>query len=643
DIDGEPATEVQTYSPKMRFRVGISRHPARVQTGYEAPLTIIVVDDQGKKISSGTIEAAVMERESFYVTKRDETGNINYLWEEGWMKKVSASLQITDGEATFQTGLHDAGSSMLAFTFVHETGRYTSQTQFKVGWGTRDEWMERRRDRDVFTSNEILLSTNKSEYSIGESVDVQFVTPRPVKKCLVTLERGEIFDFKVIDVQKAGGSYRFTIQEKFQPNVYVSVLAAAGRHGYPVYRSQADSDVPMVYFGYVDISVTSRTQKLQLEIAPEAAELKARPAEKQSISIKVTDQTGKGVRSEVAIGVVDEAVLALTRFQTPSLLTLTRFDIPLSVFSGDLRLDLVTQDLFRILSTKPLTGGDGGGAEMVASLRKDFRPVAYFNPAVVTDEKGQASVEFKLPDTTTAYRVYAVVCDKGSGFVSGQRTMVVTKEFFIEPSVPRFLINGDRTRFPVVLNNKTKEKGTFTVEAEASPGLKLGLDEITGAIEPWSSTVVKASAEVKSGTQLGKLLFKGKFTAAAGQYADAIERTLPIHSVYLPAYRSHVGDFAQRTTVQAKLPEALQSLDRESLSSEDFQATLSLSTTNWAKIAPGLKYLLVYPFGCVEQTSSGVIPLAGIRGLVAGGIIPGITAKQVDEFLGGGVERLLSM
>ena len=79
--------------------------------------------------------------------------------------------------------------------------------------------------------------------------------------------------------------------------------------------------------------------------------------------------------------------MALTRFQTPDLSSLTKFNIPLAVFSGDLRLALVSQDLFRLFATKPLTGGAEGAGEIAATikLRKDFRPVAYFNPTVLTD------------------------------------------------------------------------------------------------------------------------------------------------------------------------------------------------------------------------------------------------------------------
>ncbi|MDQ7785140.1 MAG: MG2 domain-containing protein [Desulfomonilaceae bacterium] len=643
DIDGEPATEVDTFSPKPNYLVGISRHPKQVQAGYAGALKVVVANQQGEKLDSGTVNAEIMRRQYVYIRKRDSEGNINYLWEDGWMKDLSVSQALEHGEATFRADMNQAGTYLIVFTFEDESGRYSSQTLLQVGWEGYDDMREREQQEEVRTSNEILLSMDKNEYAAGETVQVQFTAPRPMGKCLVSFERGEIFEYRVVDIARGQSGFQFTMEEEYIPNVYVSVIAPVGREGFPVYTSQTDADVPMVYYGFANISATSEAQKLALDIAPGIGELKAKPAETKRVAFKVVDQTGKGVKAEMAVCVVDEAVLALTGFRTPSLSTLTRFDLPLSVFSGDLRLDLVSQDLYRILSTKPLTGGDEGSGMVSPSLRKDFRPVAYFNPAVITNDAGEAEVQFTLPDTTTAYRVYAVVCNEGSGFVSGQRTMVVTKEFFIEPSVPRFLIPGDQATFPVVLHNKTEHTGEYAGTSESSRVFDVRPEKFSGSLNPLSSGLIKATALVKTGTDEGKLRFMGRLTIDSERYDDAIELNVPILSRYLPVFRAGMGSFVGSTKMDAEFPEALKSLDKSDLNPLDFKANLMLSTTNWSKIAPGLKYLLRYPFGCVEQTSSGIIPLAGIRELAKSSLIPGITAEDTDKFLKGGIDRLLSM
>ena len=56
-----------------------------------------------------------------------------------------------------------------------------------------------------------------------------------------------------------------------------------------------------------------------------------------------------------------------------------------------------------------------------------------------------------------------------------------------------------------------------------------------------------------------------------------------------------------------------------------------------------MRYLLTYPYGCVEQTSSGVLALAALRGVVQDDQVPGLSLEEVDKYLSRGVQRILSM
>ncbi len=618
-------------------------HPRQVQVGYSAPFKVIVMDADGKRVPSGTVSASIMQREDMVLEKRDEEGNINESYEEAWRKVVSTQQALRNGEATFPLDFSQGGSYLIAVTFEEKGLKYTSQTVVNVGWSDYGRRRYYGEEEERPAKNEILLAMSKKEYAVGDTVRIEFSTRRPVRKCLVTLERGEVLDAKVMDVNGTLGTYEFTVKDEHLPNVYVSVLAAVGREGFPVYLTQADTDVPMVFFGSADVSVRSEVQKLRLEIEAGKPELKGHPAEQTKLSFRVTDHKGAGLVTEMAVCVVDEAVLALTGYKTPELSSLVRFNVPLSVFSGDLRMSLISQDLFRMFGTKPLTGGGLGLGEVHPSLRKDFRPVAYFNPALLTDATGRATIDFKLPDTTTAYRIFAVVCDKGSGFVSGQRKMVVTKEFFMEPSPPRFFCPGDKAVFPVVLHNKTASKGVARVQAKSSGTMHLGILDPSCPMKPYSGAVIKARAEIPGGMDRVVFLFHGTLEGDAGTFDDAVEMAMPVHSRFLSARRVKIGDFTEKTEIRVPLPRELKTLNLSDVNDSDFRGHLILSMTNWSKIAPGLRYLLAYPFGCIEQTSSGVIPLAALRSLVQSGAMPGITVDEVDKFLKQGVNRLLSM
>ena len=53
-----------------------------------------------------------------------------------------------------------------------------------------------------------------------------------------------------------------------------------------------------------------------------------------SLTITSKDEKGKGVLSELAVAVVDESILSMTGFKTPSLDILAKFIAPLGVFTG---------------------------------------------------------------------------------------------------------------------------------------------------------------------------------------------------------------------------------------------------------------------------------------------------------------------
>jgi len=72
-------------------------------------------------------------------------------------------------------------------------------------------------------------------------------------------------------------------------------------------------------------------------------------------------------------------------------------------------------------------------------------------------------------------------------------------------------------------------------------------------------------------------------------------------------------------------------------------ARLTLSTTPFLRLTPSLHYLMRYPYGCVEQTSSTLLPLAGLKPLVEQGHLPGFESNETRKFIDSGVERLFSM
>ncbi len=356
------------------------------------------------------------------------------------------------------------------------------------------------------------------------------------------------------------------------------------------------------------------------------------------LEFSVQGKDGKGVEAEMAVVVVDERVLALTAFKTPDPESLVLFNRPLEVFTGELRTMLMQQTPFSLARNEPLTGGGGlepGAEALMGKIRKRFDPCAYFNPALRTDSQGKAKVTFTMPDTMTTYRVYTVVLDRGSRFANAERPFLVTKDFYLEPGMPSFFTQGDRFRFQVAAFNDTNSSGPMTMRTETEGGLKLSE---TAKIELPAKTSVKAEV---SGSAEAPGPAIARFFGNFQNKQDAVEETLQINSGQVLETTVFFGSLTGSSDLKLKLPPYVSAAADGSTA--EVKAVLTLAGSPFLRMTDAIRYLLNYPYGCVEQTSSGVMGLAALRGAIADGLVPGITLAETDTFLTKGISRILGM
>lgn len=245
------------------------------------------------------------------------------------------------------------------------------------------------------------------------------------------------------------------------------------------------------FYGCTDVKVIKNISSLDLEISEKSRKINdnlliAEVGDELNFYIKVMPRSQNSTafdfsnnsktssnemkyeylkKYDLAIAVVDESVLSLTNFATPNLLKLLDFKIPLSVFTGDSKLSLISQELYKLIKVQPLTGGDLGVGTIHSdlALRKDFRFVPYWNPALLTDEHGVATFSFKLPDSITKYRLYIIAQDTGAEFCTKEIFIQADKKFYIQPSIPSFMTIGDQAYGIINVFNKTEKDGIAIV------------------------------------------------------------------------------------------------------------------------------------------------------------------------------------
>lgn len=635
DFDGRAATATKTMQVEPEYLVGISLHPERVKAHQTQALRVRVAGKDGKLLQQGAIRVEIMERRWGYVAKRNERGDVFWQDQEVWRRSGAADLKLEKGEAAYRFDFSQGGRYLVALVYQDEKGRrFTSATFYDV-MGDIYWDAEARKDKPFQT---LALAADQKAYKPGQTARLTVSPPWPVARYLLTLEQNGVLEHRVLSAQQGLQVLQLPIKANYAPNVYVSVLGLTPRGEFPVLPGRYDTEAPGFLWGNLNLPVRLEVGPLVVKICPGQKELRAKPGTKVELDFLAQTPDGQGLEAELAVAVVDEAVLALTGFKTPTLDKLVRFDQPLGVYTGELRALLVHQTPFYLARSESLTGGGGMEESALAQLRKRFEPVAYFNPMVRTDAAGQAKVAFTLPDNMTTYRVYVVAQNRGSRFASPERPLLATKDFYLEPGMPGFFTRGDRFRFQVAAFNFTAAAGPARFNAEATGGLSLK------AVEPAANLPAKDSIKLPvDGEATAAGPATATFTGEFRQQTDGVELPVKINSGYLRETTVTLGSFSGKTIFKAPLPDYLTAAEGEKANVQEVKAYLTVAGSPFIKMARAIRYLLAYPYGCVEQTSSGVLALASLRGLVNNGLISGVSQEEVDKYLQKGVARLLHL
>ncbi|MCX7831237.1 MAG: hypothetical protein N2445_09325, partial [Acidobacteria bacterium] len=240
---------------------------------------------------------------------------------------------------------------------------------------------------------------------------------------VVTKERANISEYQVKELNSTQEVVEVPITENDVPNVYVSVVLIKGR------GSEEEKDKPQIKIGYAKISVGKEQRKLNLKIESDKEEYK--PAEKCKVKVNVKDFYGKNVSgAEVTLWAVDLGVLNLTNYKTPDVLERFYKEGSLAIFNADSREKLISA---RVTTPKGEEEGGGGGEELgsVDQIRKDFRVLAFWVGAAMTDSEGNFEGEFLLPESLTSFRIMAVAHTKDNLFGSSEKEFKVSKSLMV--------------------------------------------------------------------------------------------------------------------------------------------------------------------------------------------------------------------
>ena len=568
------------------------------EVGKPMPIEAIAVDLEGKRVGGASVEIQVARRQWKSIRRRDpDSGRFTTVSEPEEEPLKSCSLK-SDAAAAVRCELSPAqpGLHLIDATVTDAAGRKQVTRSFTyVAGGAWVSWQQ----SDGAT---IELVADRKRYEPGETARVLIKSPWPEAEALITVEREGISSVRRLHLKGSATAIEVPIDDAAVPNVFVSALLVRGRVPAEATSAEVDPGRPQVRAGWVELPVETRGKRL--EVSVDAGKGPLRPGATVKLRLGTKDARGRGVPAEVAVWAVDEAVLRLTDYKVADPVAILHPPRDLSVHLGEPLTTLVRRRPFGEKGRPP--GGDGGD-DAGGGFRSNFKTTAFFLPSVVTDSSGQAEVEVKLPDDLTTYRVLALAIgeDDRAGLATSE--IVVNKPLLALPALPRLARVGDRFSAGVLVH--AQQAGDVTVRLEAS-GLGATETEQRVSLVADTARAVRFSLQAE---QAGTATLR--FIVKQGAEEDRLEHKLPVLLPVVLETAAVSGDVAGTPTERRE--EALAPPGSE-LWPDVGGLEVTLSSTALAGFQESLKQLVEYPYGCLEQQASRLVPFLALRELEGG-------------------------
>lgn len=626
--------------------VGLRGEKYFVEKNEPLKIDLIVTDIDGKPVANQLIEATA--------------GRIVWKYQKGEWVEVFENIQtceITSKEQPVQCRFNTplGGKYQIKAVVTDDKGR-KNYSQF-------DRWVsggELPPARNV-EQEEVTLIPDKEDYKPGETANILVQSPFYPAEGLLTVSRNGILYSQPFKMEESTTTLEIPIKESQIPNINIQVDLNGVTPRLNDNGEKLTNVPPRPAFakGELTLEIPPTSRTLVVEIDPEKAFLS--PGERSSIDVTIRDQGGLPVpEAEVALVVVDEAILALTQYKLVDPISVFYSNRDSGLFSKYTRANIILVDPSTLVEngaqvmatqtlSKSVTGdmamdeGRGGGGmpeapamaaapmmEMAMgesestsnaiTVRTDFNPLAVFSPENKTDSNGKATIQFKLPDNLTRYRIMVVAADPGGKmFGSNEANLTARLPLMVRPSMSRFLNFGDQFEIPVVLQNQTDEELSAEVVIEGS---NLDVSENQGI-----RVTVPANDRIEVRFP-GNTILAGEaylqIAAISGSISDAAQISLP---VYTPATTEAFATYGVIDNGAIAQP----ILSPEGVFPQFGGLEITTSSTALNSLSDAVLYLIDYPFNSSAQMASRILAIAALKDVLSAFNADGLPSPEEME------------
>lgn len=486
-------------------------------------------------------------------------------------------------------GLNEPGAYQLELRATDPDGRpVLSSSTFHVSGDARVTWHNRN-------GLHLGIVPDKKTHQPGETATLLLKTPFS-GTAWVTVERENISLSFITNFTGNAPALQIPVNASNSPNTFVGVTLVRGAGNNP-----HQHPMPEWRIGYHELSIPDDSLPLRVQVsAPTNGLLPGTPVD---VSVLVSDSRLHPVADALlTLYAVDEGYLQLKGTAVPDPVSAFEFHRPLEVSTAlSLPLLLTEDPLRRQFANKGYIAGGGGRS---TQNRRKFIPCPLWKTDLRTDSSGRASTRFTAPDSLTRYRIVALATHGPRRMGSGSTSIEIRKPLMIESALPRFAHVGDQLSARALVINTSPSNLTVNVRCLPGSNVRFG-PGITGTsqltLPPGGIEVVEFEVHF---TEPGRHAWV--WSADAESDRDSVEVELPVtHSA--PAEHAIL-----HTEVPPAGSELLRGADPAVLDASE-SVSLRIASSPLALVGEGVRQLIHYPYGCVEQTGSSLLPWIALR------------------------------
>ncbi|MCK5510048.1 Ig-like domain-containing protein [Candidatus Parcubacteria bacterium] len=568
------------------FYLGLKTDKSFLGKNESFELKVKSVDTNGHELSVNNIDLTINKMEWVRNRRKEVDGGYYYKWEKKLtpieQKKINTDKQ---GNWRGDFSIKEEGQFEIVIKAADKRGNMANANYNLYVYG------EKRVDIEPSNDDTLDLAVEKTNLNVNDEASFIIKSPYKSAKALVSIERGKIFDYEIIDVNQGLYNYRFDIIEEYIPNIYASVVLV--------------SPEPDVKYNKIQFNIN--TEKKTLDIQVKSNKDYYLPGEEVILDFEVKNSSGKGVKTELSVAVADLSVLALKGNPKKNPVTFFYGGLPLTV-STAANLKSVLHEIELNDSVSKAEGAKGGGGAESEDLAKKkrgiFKDTALWRAVIVTDDKGKANIKFNLPDNLTTWQIESIGLTKDTRLGVGYKEITSRKELMLTPLKPRFIIPGDEFSIGAKVYNQTGQDQRFDVRlADSSFNLEDDSNKSLALKDKESNTIyfnVSAPHDKQDGIHV--------FTVSAQDniHEDTVEKTIKIRrndtyeAVATAGYTK--GDKASEYIF---LP--------NNIIKDKGELTIKTSATLAVFLSDALNYMLSFPYGCSEQIASKLSTIAVIK------------------------------